>query len=219
MTDGATRGSSACARRFGIAPDYHDIWGTRHAVVATESLVALLGDFGVDRLERGRGEAAERDAEADRGVAALPPAVAIARRRRPTWSVELRVPRAGHAALDDRSRGRRRQHGERDDGGARAPGDGRGRRRGTRALRRSGVALPAGYHRAASDGFEGETLLVAAPARCWRPPRWRTTAASGGRRSSSTRCARDATGASATSATWRACVEQWARARRRASSA
>jgi len=74
-----------CAR-FGIATDYHDIWGQHHAV-EDRNLVALLGAFGIDASSEAAAAAAEREAEAAGWRRALPPVAALDAGEA-TWSVE-----------------------------------------------------------------------------------------------------------------------------------
>ncbi|MDX1375286.1 MAG: 4-alpha-glucanotransferase, partial [Burkholderiales bacterium] len=139
-----------------LSPSYHDIWGKLNEV-PDASLVALLGELGVDASDAGRAADAARALDAARSQERLPPVVVVAADA-PDWSVALRAPAgdAGHAVrwtLELES-------GERHEGTL-AP------ETGTLA---PGVALPAGYHRLRVGEAEAEAALVlAAPPRCWRP--------------------------------------------------
>jgi (1->4)-alpha-D-glucan 1-alpha-D-glucosylmutase len=163
-------GLERLCRRFGIATEYHDIWGTRHAV-PDENLVALLGAFDVEASDEAAVAAAERGAEAALWREALPPVVALAAGDA-GWRVELRLPEtlatlrwSVHAEDGTEQRGEcavdalERLDATEIDGVR------------LRCCRLApGVALPAGYHALRLDGVEGRALLIAAPARCWLPP-------------------------------------------------
>ena len=128
------------AARYGIAAEYHDIWGKRHTA-SDATLAALLAQF-----------------EPHAGPEpALPPAAAIAADAA-RWSLPLGV--AGEA--------RTLRWRVAEEGGAIHEGE-------------AGCAppdfrlelplpLPPGYHRLSVEGLSGETLLICAPARCYRPP-------------------------------------------------
>ncbi len=157
------------SRRFGIAPDYHDMWGVRHDV-ADENLVALLAAFDVDASSDAAIAAAEHAAEAATWHEALPPVAALAVGDA-HWSVALRL-RQSVATLRwtiEEEEGAR-HHGDIDATAlastAQAELDGVSWRECRLA---PGVALPAGYHRLHVDGVPGSTLLIAAPPRCHRP--------------------------------------------------
>ena len=130
----------SCAAR-GIATEYHDIWGTLHRV-SDESLAALLAEFGV------------RPGEEPPAAAPLPP-VQVLEAQAARWHVALHV-----ADASRRVRWRIATEGGPRHEGEAALADGR--------LELS-LALPPGYHRLTIEGLEGETLLVAAPPRCYRP--------------------------------------------------
>ncbi|HVB46920.1 MAG TPA: malto-oligosyltrehalose synthase [Burkholderiales bacterium] len=161
-----------CAH-FGIAREYYDIWGTRHSV-SDASLRALLAEFGLDAATPERAAQAEQAAQAARWHAALPPVVAVPADSTP-WA--LNVLRRESAATRLRWRleleGGARQEGELDC--ADYSQNDRAEVGGARYVARTvavPVALPPGYHRLLLyDGAEalGEALVVAAPARCYRP--------------------------------------------------
>lgn len=155
---------------YGIATGYHDIWGTWH-VVPEASLVALLTEFDVDASTPERSAAAERAALVDAWREALPPVVAI-RAGAACWSLPLRLQnpaaRLRWTLIEEEGV---RHDGEADCsqfvGSSRAEIDGAARGECRLELP---VALPAGYHTLRVDGLAGETLVIAAPARCYRPP-------------------------------------------------
>ncbi|WP_260590745.1 malto-oligosyltrehalose synthase [Variovorax sp. DXTD-1] len=137
-------------RHYGISATYFDAFGTqRHA--APENLAALLAEFGV-QAGAAPGDVAEP---------AMPPVLVVAAHA-PHWSVHL--PRQGHLAgklrwhLRDEE-GRLRD-GEAD---AHALHDGGG-------ILHLAEPLAPGYHWLRIDGLDGETMVVASPGRCYRPP-------------------------------------------------
>ena len=156
MSDRRAALERLCAR-LGVAPGYDDIWGARHAA-SDESLVALLGAFDVDAASDEAIAAAELEAEAAKSRVGMPAAAAI-EAESAAWSVEVRVPRAWSRVewvvlTED---------GQRYMGSsALAPAGGDARIA-------PGMALPPGYHRLSVADLEGETLLICAPPRCWRP--------------------------------------------------
>ncbi|MEP7139843.1 MAG: 4-alpha-glucanotransferase, partial [Caldimonas sp.] len=161
-------------RRFGIATDYDDIWGVRHAAPA-DNLVSLLAAFDVDASSDAAVAAAGRVADAAWWNEAMPPVAAVAVADREA-SLPLRLsPGPARRWRIDEEGGRR--HGGMLDPAAlvdaalaadapRAELDGSVR---VECRFTPGVSLPAGYHTLRIDGIDGETLLIAAPARCWRP--------------------------------------------------
>lgn len=158
----------ALCRHFGIATDYRDIWGTRHPVSA-QSLAALLAEFGV-RLDGASPEQALRDARDARWTQALPPVVVI-QASAAVWSLALRLPAAMHRIrwqLSDEAGVLR--HGEVD---AHAlPETARAEVNGVAWCEKSlhlALSLPPGYHRFEVEGMAGETLVISAPERCYRP--------------------------------------------------
>ncbi|MDH5212431.1 MAG: 4-alpha-glucanotransferase, partial [Betaproteobacteria bacterium] len=128
------------AARCRIATHYHDIWGKPHTA-SDATLAALLAEF-------------EPEAES---VAAMPLAAAI-EARAARWSVPLGV--AGEA-LTLRWR-------VLEEGGATHEGEARCAPPEFRL--ELALPLPPGYHRLSIEGLAGETLLIAAPPRCYRPP-------------------------------------------------
>ncbi|MGE0357413.1 MAG: malto-oligosyltrehalose synthase [Burkholderiales bacterium] len=156
----------------GIATHYHDIWGTRHEVPET-GLHALLSLFGVDATtpeSAARAEQAVRTAQWEQCVA---PAIAIGESTSP-WRASLRLP-AALASLRWRIE---EESGRIHEGGCEAAALGEtgferigGRDFAQRELDLA-VALPAGYHRLRLlDGERvlGESLVIAAPPRCYWP--------------------------------------------------
>ncbi len=127
----------------GIATEYHDIWGELHAVEPA-TLVALLAQFGIDVSAPHAAVAAQP----------LPPATALAAGA-DRWTVPLHLPATAKALRWSITE----ENGTRHHGEAAAA-----------AQLEISLALPAGYHRLQIDGLPGETLLIAAPARCYRPP-------------------------------------------------
>ena len=167
----AERGSvlARWCERAGIALDYHDIWGHRHEV-PDSGLEALLAEFGRSAHD------AEALAEAERNDwrQPLPPVVALTAGT-PRFELVVRLPRREEALRwVVREEGGAVHRGAVDRMGcavlSHAEVDGRA----MQALRLPiELSLPAGYHRFSLDepAQEGEpTLLVAAPAHCYRPP-------------------------------------------------
>ena len=128
------------AARYGIAPGFHDIWGQPHAA-SDATLAALLAQFGPE---------AEHPRE-------LPPAAAI-EARAARWSLPLGI--AGEA--------RTLRWRVLEEGGATHEGEAHCAPPGFRL--ELTLSLPPGYHRLSVAGLSGETLLIAAPPRCYRPP-------------------------------------------------
>ncbi|MEO8310084.1 MAG: malto-oligosyltrehalose synthase [Caldimonas sp.] len=159
-------------RRFGIATDYHDIWGTRHAA-PDANLIALLAAFDVDATSSAKVAAAAHEAELEHWREVLPPVAAIVAGDAAA-SVPLRLPAAlrdGGVAWTIEEEGgaihRGRSAADAHVVGARSEIAGTDV---VECVLAPALALPAGYHRLRVDGVAGATLLVAAPARCWRPP-------------------------------------------------
>lgn len=145
----------------GIATSYFDAFGRRREASA-RSLISLLAEFGVrlgDAADAGPAlEAAQRAGRAE----ALPPAVVV---QVPTtgWPVRLRLApsiRRVHWQITG-ERGTVLE-GEGDVGAEEAVPGGR--------ILQMPVALEAGYYRLRVEGLSGETLVLATPSRCYRPP-------------------------------------------------
>ncbi len=167
----AERGSALVrwCERIGIALDYHDIWGHRHEV-PDSGLQALLAEFGIANPD------AAALAEAERADWRRPlPAVVALTAGSPRFEVVVRVPR-GEAALQwvvhEEGGAVHRGDVDRTDCAVLAHADVDGHA--MQALRLPvALSLPAGYHRFAlgDAAHDAEpTLLVAAPAHCYRPP-------------------------------------------------
>jgi (1->4)-alpha-D-glucan 1-alpha-D-glucosylmutase len=153
-------------RHAGLATDYHDIWGNRHTV-AEPHLRALLAELGVPEVS----EAALQAAEDAGWRQPLPPLAAIAADEAGV-ELPLRLPDdTGRVRWALAEEGGRVHHGEFDwpQAAVQAAREVDGRWLHQRVLRLA-LALPAGYHRFSIDGWASHTLLVAAPARCYRPP-------------------------------------------------
>jgi (1->4)-alpha-D-glucan 1-alpha-D-glucosylmutase len=162
---------------FGIDTEYHDVWGALHEVPEA-SLRALLGELGVDASTPRRASEAERTAQAARWRAVLPPFAAIPAEGSP-WRVrvQLREAQAGsNLAWRIEEEGGARHEGAAEAGAQRELE--RAEIAGVRFVAREleiPVPLPMGYHRLVlrdpgrAKGILGETLLAAAPERCYLP--------------------------------------------------
>ena len=155
---------------FGIATGYFDAFGVRHEASA-RCLIALLAEFGVqlgDVAQAGRALEAARRA---RWAEALPP-VRVVAALSAAWSVPLRMPQSMRRVRWQVSDGQgRMQEGEID--AAALPESGRAEVDGVALCERTlqvAVMLEAGYHRLRIEGLPGETLLLASPGPCYRPP-------------------------------------------------
>ena len=153
----------------GIATAYLDVWGERQQVAA-ESLVDLLAAFGVDASTAASAQHAWDEAQAVARQSPLPPVRAVLAHSA-RWSLAVRVPGAASAlhwriALEDGAilQG---SLGVATAGGA-DPGAAPGESFQERTVEIN-AALPPGYHHFTVDGLAGETLIVSAPARCYRP--------------------------------------------------
>ena len=173
MPESASGNASALAQlcaAFGIAPDYNDIWGNRIAVPEA-NLVALLAEFCVDASTPERRAAALDAVQSAAWRDALPPVVAICAGAA-RWSLPLRLPEAAtRLRWTLTEEGGARHQGEADAAdlpeSARAEVGGRLLRERRLEL---ALALPAGYHSLTIEGLENKTLVIAAPAHCYRPP-------------------------------------------------
>lgn len=157
---------------YGIATDFLDVWGQRQEV-GFESLIGLLAAFGVDATRPASTKRALEDALAAEWQSPLPPVHAVLADCTP-WTLSIRVPASmqelhWRIALED--------------GGLREgtvgvvsayqadPAD-RAAVHGETLTQRTveiAAALAPGYHRLTVDGMAGETLVISAPARCYRP--------------------------------------------------
>lgn len=158
------------AHLHGIAPDYTDIWGKRHAV-ADGTLVALLGEFGIDAATPGAVEAAIRAHASDRWREILP-VVIVVREGAVPWTVRLNLTTALDAApltwqlLEESGA----SHAGQFQPGA-LPSPERNDAFIARELALS-TAVGAGYHRLSllhAGAVAAEALLVVAPSACYRP--------------------------------------------------
>ncbi|MDO8250936.1 MAG: 4-alpha-glucanotransferase, partial [Rhodoferax sp.] len=173
MTEQGKHGDAQALNRlcayFGIASEFDDIWGTRHPV-AREGLIALLGEFDV-RIDT---TSSAKDAlDAARHAAwrqALPPLVAI-QASAPAWDVSLRLP----ASLTHIRWQLRDETGTLHQGEVAAdalPEIARTELDGVAWCERKlsfSLRLAAGYHRLSVADLAGETLVISAPERCYRP--------------------------------------------------
>jgi (1->4)-alpha-D-glucan 1-alpha-D-glucosylmutase len=138
---------------YGISASYFDAFGT-HRQASPENLAALLAEFGVQA-----GAAASDAAEAS-FTAGMPP-VLVVPAQMPQWTLQLSK---GHLAGKLHWR-LRDEEGRLCDGEADA-----------QPLPDGGCALylatplAPGYHWLQIDGIDGETMVVASPGRCYRPP-------------------------------------------------
>ncbi len=171
MSEGRAALERLCAR-YGIGAHYHDIWGKRHEV-SESSLAALLGEFGVDASTPRQIERIEAEADSARWRAALDPVTAIAANVA-SFKIRIRVPQsAGSLRWRIEEEGGERHEGDADARRLTETGRGQiggaGYRECELELR---AELAAGYHRlqiADSGRTIGEAMLIAAPARCYRP--------------------------------------------------
>jgi (1->4)-alpha-D-glucan 1-alpha-D-glucosylmutase len=154
---------------FGIATDYDDIWGTRHPV-AREGLVALLGEFDV-RLDAACSAEDALDAlQRAAWTQALPPVLAI-QASALEWDLSLRLP----AALTHVRWQLSDETGTVHQGEVAAealPEMARTELDGVVWCERKlsfSIRLAAGYHRFSVADLPGETLVISAPERCYRP--------------------------------------------------
>lgn len=160
--------SQLCAH-FGIATEYDDIWGTRHPV-ARASLLALLSDFGVTLADESNAPDALDAVLRCAWRQALPPVVAI-QASALEWNLSLRLP----ASLARIRWQLREETGTVHQGEVAAdalPEIDRTELDGVSWCERKlsfSLRLAAGYHRLSVADLAGETLVVSAPERCYRP--------------------------------------------------
>ncbi len=138
-------------RRYGISAAYHDAFGTlRHA--SPENLAALLAEFGV---QAGAATGEEPDASS---APAMPP-IQVVQAHAPHWSLQL-PQRSGSLRWRLRDEQGLVRQGE---------ADAQPWPHGSCTLQLAETLAP-GYHWLQVDGLAGETMLVASPGRCYRPP-------------------------------------------------
>jgi (1->4)-alpha-D-glucan 1-alpha-D-glucosylmutase len=166
----AARVLAALCEHFGIATAYNDAFGVRREATP-RSVLALLAEFGVPIDDVAGAHRALQAVHQARWAEALPPVRAVAAGSG-AWSVALRVPLAMRTLrwqLTDEAG--RVVEGEAD--AASLHETARAERDGTWLCERvlqMATALAPGYHRLHIDGLPGETLLLATPGRCYRPP-------------------------------------------------
>ncbi|MBI4294228.1 MAG: 4-alpha-glucanotransferase [Betaproteobacteria bacterium] len=162
-------------RYYGIAPDYWDIWGTHHDV-SDASLVAILAAMGVRVGTPQSFDAAIDAAERERWCSVLPATIVLREHATP-W--KLRVHLAASAEGSPVTWLLVEENGARHEGVFEAgelPSAQSCELEGGRVAAREfvlPVVAPCGYHRLAisqTGRTLGETSLVVAPARCYRPP-------------------------------------------------
>ena len=160
--------SQLCAH-FGIATGYHDIWGTSHPVERS-SLLALLSEFGVSLVDESSAPAALNAVRQSAWLQALPPVVAI-QASALEWNLSLRLP----ASLTRIRWQLRDETGLLQEGDVDAealPEIARTELNGVTWCERKltlRLRLAAGYHHLSVAGLPGETLVISAPERCYRP--------------------------------------------------
>ncbi len=155
--------------RLKVDTEWHDVWGQRHEV-PEEGLKALLAQLGAPRLDE---EALDAAVAAD-WRQPLPPVLAL-RAEAAHFDVPLKLPReVRHLRWTVHEEGGAVHSYEADADGLPQLDEASVHGRAMRALRLSiHTPLPAGYHRLVleTEGTAlGESLLIAAPARCWHPP-------------------------------------------------
>ncbi|WP_157118859.1 malto-oligosyltrehalose synthase [Azohydromonas lata] len=156
-------------QRLKVGTEWHDVWGQRHEV-PDEGLKALLAQLGVPRLD----EEALDAAVAAEWHQPLPPVLAL-KAGADRFDVPLKLPREVRLLRWTVHEEDGAVHSwDADADGLPHTGEATVHGRAMRALRLSiHTRLPAGYHRLVlqTEGIAlGESLLVTAPAHCWRPP-------------------------------------------------
>ena len=157
-----------CAHH-GVSPDYEDTWGKRHAV-SSENLIALLREFDLDLGGPASAQAELAAGQRASWQLALPPVVAISSST-PEWSLALRLPLSLKRIRWQLSEEVGPSHEGEVDLLA-LPEIARVQIDGVTWCERSlpfALRLPAGYHWLKIDGLDGETLVISAPERCYRP--------------------------------------------------
>ncbi len=166
----SSEGLSELCRKHGIAPDYTDIWGNRHAA-PDDTRVALLAEFGVNATTPQAVDAANRAHESNRWREILP-IVIVVREGAAPWTVRLNLSAALDAAplswqvLDESGASHSGQF---------VPGELPSPERNGDFVARE-LPLPGvvglGYHRLAllhANAVAAEASLVVAPPACYRP--------------------------------------------------
>jgi (1->4)-alpha-D-glucan 1-alpha-D-glucosylmutase len=160
----------ALCEHHGIATAYNDAFGHRREA-STQSLRALLAEFGVRIDDAADAHRALEAVHRARWAQALPP-VAVVPAGEGAWHVPLRLPLATRTLrwqLTDE--GGLTQHGEADASALHETA--RTEHGGVWLCERTlpmSLPLAAGYHRLRIDGLPGETLVLATPGHCYRPP-------------------------------------------------
>lgn len=168
--DAASTPLRTLCRYHGIATEFADVWGEVQRV-SDNSLVGLLAAFDIDASSQSATQRALAKVETNKWSAALPAVCAVQTSEAP-WTIKLRVPSSTaelhwHIALED---------GLAITGSVRvaqAPTLARTSSSGIELLEIEAeivAGLPTGYHRFRLEGVAGETLIISAPARCYRPP-------------------------------------------------
>ncbi|MGQ0578080.1 MAG: 4-alpha-glucanotransferase [Betaproteobacteria bacterium] len=173
MSEATTENESALGRlcaAYGIATSYADIWGNR-VVVPQTSLIALLAEFEVDASTPERIDTALREVQSATWREGLPPVVAISAGAA-RWSLTVRLPETTA----------RLRWTLTEEGGVRHRGEADALHLPERARAEIGgqvfcerrlelpVLLSSGYHTLTLDGLANETLVIASPVHCYRPP-------------------------------------------------
>ena len=141
-----------CAR-VGVLQSFHDIWGHEHKI-QRDSIVALLAELGVDASSDEAARESERRLEQAQADEVLPPVLAI-RAGDAGWSIRLKPVEA------------RVRWTLVEENGTRHQGYATDLARNDFRLKMP-VTLPPGYHRFGIDGHPVQTLVIAAPAHCYR---------------------------------------------------
>lgn len=155
---------------FGIAREYYDIAGRRH-VLGDAELISLLAEFGVDARTRAGMEQALHEIELARWREAMPPVVVVAADNA-AWTLRVRIAADDIEQLDWALL---LEDGTRASGSVRVEslaetGCAEFERQTYREVElQFDFALPPGYHTLGIEELAGETLIVAAPERCYFP--------------------------------------------------
>ncbi|MET3493375.1 malto-oligosyltrehalose synthase [Variovorax boronicumulans] len=170
VTEHVTDDLARLCAHYGIATGYFDAFGLRQEASA-QSLIALLAEFGVQLNSTADAGRALEAAQRTRRTEAMPP-VQVVQAAVAAWSVPLRLPtsmRRLRWKLNDEQG--REQEGEIEVDAL--PETGRFDSDGgvlTERTLHMPWTLEAGYHRLRIEGLAGETLVLATPGRCYRPP-------------------------------------------------